>query len=83
MKNNIFLYAAVISAIYVLIKIIEIQFIEKEQLNIKLLIRDMLIVFFSVITGYYMVDQLTPMMYGIKDVKSVIHPPAFTDAPSF
>lgn len=83
MKNNIFLYATIISLTYTLIKFIEIQFIEKEQLNIKLLIRDMLIVFFSVVTGYYMTDQITPMIYGIKDAKSVIHPPAFTDAPSF
>ena len=80
--NNIFINATVASIIYLLIKIVEIKFIEKEELNIKLLIRDTLILFFSIIVGYYLLEQINPMIYGSKP-QSLTNPLVFTDNPSF
>ena len=51
--NNIFIIATVISFIFLIIKIIELRFIEKEQKPLKLLIKDTLLVYFSVICGYF------------------------------
>lgn len=82
MMNNIFINATVVSIIYILIKIVEIKFIEKEEIHIKLLIRDTLILFFSIIAGYYLIEQLNPMIYGSKP-PSLTNPQVFTDNPSF
>ena len=80
--KQVFLNAAIVSVIYCIIKLIEIQFIDKEEINIKLVIRDTLIVFFSVIAGHYMLEQLTPMIYGAPEAQ-INNPQVFTDNPSF
>jgi len=80
--KHIFLNAAVVSVLYFVLKFIEIQFIEKEEIRIKLVVRDTLIVFFSVIAGHYLLEQLTPMIYGIPETK-MVNPQVFTDNPSF
>lgn len=77
-----FINAAVVSIIYLLIKVVERKFIEKEDLNIKLLLRDTLILFFSVIAGYYLIEQINPMIYG-SEKQSLTNPQVFTDNPAF
>lgn len=79
--DNIFIVATVISVIFLISKFAEMRFIEKENKPLKLLIRDALLVYFSVVFGYFIISQLNPMMQGGKKLSSVT--PVFTDNPGF
>jgi hypothetical protein len=81
--NIIFLNAAIVSVIYFVIKLLEIKFVDKKEINIKLVFRDTLIVFFSVIVSYYLLEQIKPMIYGDFSTSTNAHPQVFTDNPSF
>ena len=78
--DNIFIIAAIISIIFVIGKFIEMRFIEKESKPLKLLIRDALLVYISVIMGYFILGQLKPI---IQDGGAIIAPPVFTGNPEF
>jgi hypothetical protein len=75
--DNIFVVAAVISAIFLISKFIEMRFVDKESKPLKLLIRDTVIVYFSVISGNFIIEQLSPIIQkgGVT--------PVFTDNPEF
>ena len=75
--DNIFVVAAVISVIFLICKFIEMRFVDKESKPLKLLIRDTVVVYFSVISGNFIMEQLSPVMQkgGIT--------PVFTDNPEF
>ena len=77
---NIFLFAGIISVTYFILKFIEMRFIEKENKPLKYLIRDSLVVYFSVITGDFMVKQITPFM---DETITTSTPIVFTDNPGF
>jgi hypothetical protein len=79
--DNIFIIAAIISIIFLIAKFIEMRFIEKESKPLKLLIRDSLLVYFSVVTGYFIIDQLNPVLKGGTTNTNVT--PVFTDNPGF
>ena len=55
------------------------RFIEKENKPLKLLIRDTLLVYFSVVSGFFILEQLNPL---IQNAGSPITP-VFTDNPEF
>ena len=79
--TNIFVVAGIISIIYFIIKFAEMRFVDKESKPLKLLIRDSLLVYFSVIVGNFFVDQLKPMMEDALPVSTT--PSVFTDNPAF
>ena len=79
--SNIFIEAGIISIIYFIVKFIEMRFVDKESRPLKFLIRDSLLVYFSVICGNFVVDQLKPMIQ--EGGKTVINPSVFTDNPGF
>ncbi len=79
--SNIFVVAGIISFTYFLAKFIEMRFIEKESKPLKLLIRDSLIVYFSVIVANFVMEQLKPIVNG-GSAKSTVTP-VFTDNPGF
>lgn len=56
------------------------RFFEKENKPIKLLIRDTLVVYFSVIVGYFILEQLKPMLHNDTITST---PNVFTDNPDF
>jgi hypothetical protein len=56
--ENIFIIAAVIAIIFLIAKFLEMRFVDKESKPIKLLVRDALLVYFSVISGYFILEQL-------------------------
>ena len=56
------------------------RYIDKEPKPLKYLIRDTLLVYLSVITGNFVIDQLNPIIH--ESVAPVI-PIAFTDNPPF
>jgi hypothetical protein len=79
--ENIFIVAAVISITYLIAKFIEMRFVEKENKPLKLLIRDSLLVYFSVITANFILEQLNPMIQSAGSSQNVT--PIFTDNPGF
>jgi hypothetical protein len=78
--DNIFLVAGIISIIFFIAKFLEMRYIEKEAKPLKVLIRDTLIVYISVVLGSFILDQLNPI---IKDNIMPESPIAFTDNPPF
>ena len=78
--DNIFLVAGIISIIFFIAKFLEMQYIEKESKPLKVLIRDTLVVYVSVVFGNFILDQLSPV---IKDASIIVSPAAFTDNPPF
>ncbi len=78
--TSIFVIAAVISITFLVTKFIEMRFIEKESKPLKFLIRDTLLVYFSVIISNFIMDQISPMMSGGSQQKIT---PVFTDNPGF
>jgi len=80
--QNIFVIAGIISVIFFIVKFIEMRFVDKESKPLKFLIRDSLLVYFSVIAGNFIVDQLKPVIdEGGEAV--VTNPAVFTDNPGF
>jgi hypothetical protein len=79
--NNIFYISAIISISFFIIKFIEMRFIEKESKPLKFLLRDTLLVYFSVILGNFIIEQINPMLNG--GTNSSTHTPIFTDNPGF
>jgi len=79
--ENIFVISAIISVIFLIAKFIEMRYIEKESKPLKILIRDALVVYFSVIVGYFIIEQLkTTIQNGGDNSKTT---PVFTDNPDF
>jgi hypothetical protein len=56
------------------------RFIDKESKPLKLLIRDALLVYISVIIGYFILNQLKPI---IQDGGAIAAPQVFTGNPEF
>ena len=79
--DNIFFIAAVISVIFLISKFIEMRFVEKENKPLKLLIRDALLVYFSVVFGYFIIGQINPILQGGSNASYIT--PVFTDNPGF
>lgn len=78
--TSIFIIAAVISITFLVIKFLEMRYIEKESKPLKLLIRDTLLVYFSVIIANFVMDQINPIMIAGSSKKVT---PVFTDNPTF
>ena len=78
--DNIFLVAGIISIIFLIAKFLEMRFIDKEPKPLKFLIRDTLLVYLSVVTGKFVIDQLKPI---INDAEVSHIPLAFMDNPPF
>ena len=79
--DNIFIIATVISIIFLISKFIEMRFVDNERKPLKLLIRDTLLVYFSVISRYYIMKQLRPVLKTASE--SISEPKVFTDNPEF
>jgi len=80
--NNIFIISFVISIIFTIIKIIEMKFIESEYKKpLKYLIRDSLLVYFSVIAGDFILEQVSPSIQKITNTNTT--PNAFLSDPIF
>jgi len=80
--NNIFIIAGIISVIFFIVKFIEMRFVDKESKPLKFLIRDSLLVYFSVIAGNFITEQLSPVIQNGGE-GGVTNPAVFTDNPGF
>jgi len=76
--------AVIVSIVYFLVRFIEMRFLEKESKPLKWLIKDTLLVFFSVFVGGLLLDQLSPVLKqtGGESI-SIQNPTVFTDNPAF
>ena len=77
-----FIVATVISVIFLITKFIEMRFIDKENKPLKFLIRDTLLVYFSVIAGSFVLEQLKPVIHAGENV-IISSPQVFTGNPEF
>ena len=78
---NVFVIAGVISITFLLVKFLEMRYIEKESKPLKFLIRDSLVVYFSVIIANFVMEQLNTAIESSSGGKKIT--PVFTDNPSF
>ena len=78
--TSIFVIAAVISITFLVAKFLEMRYIEKESKPLKFLIRDALLVYFSVILANFIIEQVNPIMAGGSNKKIT---PVFTDNLAF
>jgi hypothetical protein len=79
MTNKIYIIALATSIIFFLCKMIELKYIDKEgTLTIKTILRDTVIVYISVVGGYFVVDQMMPSEVSVTKATQV-----FTDPPNF
>ena len=77
--DSIFIIAAVVSFVFLIFKFIEMRFIDKDSKPLKLLIKDSLFVYFSVLLGSFILDQVKPLR-----ISDEIRPPqVFTGNPEF
>ena len=79
--DNIFIIAGVIAFVFLIAKFFEMRFVDKESKPVKLLVRDALLVYFSVISGYFILEQLKTTSQSGGAGPSVT--PVFTDNPGF
>ena len=77
MSGSIFVTGVAIACAYLLFRFIEMRFILKENKPLKILARDTLVVYLSVIMGHFIMSQVG----GIDISKSV--PQVFTNNPDF
>ena len=77
MSSSIFITAIGVSIIYVIFKFIEMRIIVKENKPLKVLFRDTLIVYLSVLLGNFVLTQISPNI----DLNTT--PEIFTNDPSF
>jgi hypothetical protein len=78
LMENIFFLAAIMSITFLIAKFIEMRFIEKESKPLKNLIKDALLVYFSVIISNFIINQLNPLVVSVHNIT-----PVFTDNPGF
>jgi hypothetical protein len=79
--DNMFMIATIISIIYLVSKFIEMRFFEKENKPLKILVRDTLLVYFCAVLGFFIIDQLKPIINDVSN--SNLTTPVFIDNPEF
>lgn len=72
-----------VSIVFFIIKYIETHVIKKDPLPLKNLIKESIIVFLSVIIGFFMITQVSPMIQHVTMPKGGGTSAAFTDNPTF
>ena len=65
--DNMFMIAGIISVVYFIVKFLEMRFLIKDNKPMKTLLRESLIVFFSVVMGLFLLDQLKLVKRTIAD----------------
>lgn len=78
MANSIFYISFAVSFCYLVFKFIEMKFIVKDNVPVKLLARDTLLVYLSVLLGNFVYSQIG----GIDNLVSKV-PEVFTNSPEF
>lgn len=77
MANSPFMLSAAVAVIYLLLRFLEMRFVLKETKPLKSLIRDGLLVYLSSLSGFYILQNITPITNIVDNTK------AFTNEPDF
>ena len=77
MEEHIYLIALFVAIIYCILKFLEMRFISKENITIKEIVTNTLIVYLSVIMGYFVTNQFDV------SIKPMAEAPVFIDGPGF
>ena len=77
--NSMFLTSAIISAVFLVLKITEHKIVLKTDVNVKSLFRDTLVVYVSVLGGRFLLTQF----YNINSGDTKSNTQVFTDSPGF
>jgi|LauGreDrversion4_2_1035121.scaffolds.fasta_scaffold00064_28 hypothetical protein len=81
---SIFIIAGVISFIFLLAKFAEMRIMEKESKPLKVLISDALVVYGCVLVGYFVIEQLKPVIAdGGASIITPKNPTVFVGDPNF
>jgi len=75
--DNIYIVALSVSIVFIISKFFEIRFILKEKVNLKQLLIDSILVYFSVIIGNFVIEQFADK------AKNLTQAPVFIDTPKF
>lgn len=75
------MFALIISIVFFIVKFVEMRYVDSEPKPLKLLVRDTLVVYFSVIFGNFILEQVEPMLNDGGEISKVT--PVFTDNPGF
>ena len=75
--ENIYLTGLVISLAFLIAKFLEMRFITKENKSLKTVVIDTIFVYFSVLTGYFLMEQ-----FSLK-TKVLNEAPVFVSGPGF
>lgn len=78
--ENIFFEAFIISVIYVIINFLEIRYFQKEDKKMKDVVKEGLLVYLSVVSGVFIVEQFKP---EVEKLVSEAPPLVFVDNPPF
>ena len=79
--THLFITSILISVLYFLFKVIENKILSKEDMKLKIVFKDSLLVFISVVIGLNLIEQIIPLIYESGEL--VTNPPVFTDTPGF
>ena len=79
--ENIFILATIVSVVYFLCKFLEMKYIIKELKPLKLLIRETLLVYISVVIGLFVLKQFKELEVNSNFKKGNID--VFIDNPDF
>ena len=79
--DNIFMFALIISIVFFIVKFLEMRYVDSEPKPLKLLVRDTLVVYFSVIFGNFILEQVEPLLNNGTEISKIT--PVFTDNPGF
>ena len=77
MGESPFMLSATISVIYLLLRFLEMRFVLKEMKPLKTLIRDALLVYFSTLSGFYMLQHIAPITKLNTNTAAFINEPDF------
>lgn len=78
--DNIFLIAGIIAVIFFIGKFLEMRYVDDEVKPLKTLIKDSLLVYLSVVSGVFILEQLDPI---INEIETPTIQQVFTDNPPF
>lgn len=76
---SLFVIAGAVSVVFVLFKFLEMRYVEKESKPLKVFVKDGLFVYFSVLLGSGIIQQIYSSVSG----GGPSAPQVFTDNPSF
>lgn len=77
MSSNVYVLAFSVSLIFFLVKLLEMKYMKNEELTIKSILRDTVVVYIAVVAGDFILGQIMPAS------KSAPVTEVFTDLPNF